>query len=420
MSNLALVANVDQLDALAATDHDFLHLSELILNYGKADLATVQNIETIADARAKVLAAGQYISRAIKSRELKLEAQNNIAEIRLRQERYIGQLLKELPKNEGAKGSGSNQHEVRLHDDTAPKLTDVGVSKSQSSRWQTMAELPADEFEDAILDAKENTWELTSYDILSRAKEHKRKLKRESIQEAAQVVIETTFGIIKQPRYTVGSMVAIGGHILVCNDNTSVQVKELLSARDKAALVFCDPPYNAGVGEWDAGEFIWQQDYLADHAEILAVTPGIGNIPNFMRQTSMPYKWSTSTHISNGMTRGALGFGNWIYTALFSHDKSIHRNAQDAYTVTINALDGDDLGAKRQKPPMYLSWLFDLFTTPGDLIIDAFGGSGTSVIVANNMQRHCLCIEKDPDTFSQMVARIEAAINLKPFHQEAA
>lgn len=113
------------------------------------------------------------------------------------------------------------------------------------------------------------------------------------------------------------------------------------------------------------------------------------------------------------MTRGALGFGNWIYTALFSKQKSIHRNAQDIYSITINASDADELGAKRQKPPMYLSWLFNLLTEEGETILDVFGGSGVSVLIADKLKRRCICIEKDESTFNALVARIENTLDLK-------
>jgi hypothetical protein len=48
-----------------------------------------------------------------------------------------------MEKNKGARGSGSNQHEVRSHDVTAPKLSELGISKMQSSRWQMLADLRA-------------------------------------------------------------------------------------------------------------------------------------------------------------------------------------------------------------------------------------------------------------------------------------
>lgn len=228
----------------------------------------------------------------------------------------------------------------------------------------------------------------------------------------AQAAVEPSPLTIVKASYKPYDVVQVGNHWLICADNTDDYVKRFIMKHPRPALAFCDPPYNANVADWDSGDFEWQQDYLCTLADIVAVTPGIGNIPGFMRQTQMPYRWSTATFISNGMTRGALGFGNWIYTALFSAQSSIHRNSQDVYSITINAKDADDLGAKRQKPPMYLSWLFSLLTQSGDYIVDAFGGSGTSVLVADKLKRNCICIERDVDTFAEMVARIEASLNL--------
>lgn len=265
---------------------------------------------------------------------------------------------------------------------------------------------PGEEYEAVDTEASLKAWQAA---ITQKAKIHKQMALDE---KHARVQLAAWMPKADMPvnvRYTRGDKVMVGPHTLMCADNQDDGARALMAAAG-AALVFADPPYNADVAEWDTGDFTWTQDFLMDYAPIVAVTPGIGNIPNFMRQTAMPYRWSTATFISNGMTRGALGFGNWIYTALFSKT-SIHRNAQDVYTVTINARDADELGAKRQKPPMYLSWLFDLLTTPGATIIDPFAGSGTSVIVAHNLGRVCIAIERDEDTFNSMVARVRGVVD---------
>ena len=68
--------------------------------------------------------------------------ENAAAEIRLRAERRAGELLDQMPKNEGTRTVGGNPSggsTVRPPDDT-PRLSDFGVSKSQSSRYQQVAE----------------------------------------------------------------------------------------------------------------------------------------------------------------------------------------------------------------------------------------------------------------------------------------
>ena len=69
---------------------------------------------------------------------------------RQRAERRAGQLIAEMEKAKGARGSGSNQHQVRSHDATAPSLSDLGISKQQSSDWQKLADIPDREFEQAL------------------------------------------------------------------------------------------------------------------------------------------------------------------------------------------------------------------------------------------------------------------------------
>jgi hypothetical protein len=57
--------------------------------------------------------------------------------------RRCGELLREMEKNKGAAGGGkkdSPRGRVTQPRDTSPKLSDLGVSKSQSSRWQKKGE----------------------------------------------------------------------------------------------------------------------------------------------------------------------------------------------------------------------------------------------------------------------------------------
>ena len=64
-----------------------------------------------------------------------LEAQNRCAEIKLRAERRMGDELGTTQKQ-----TGGDAMRARLHDATEvpPKLSDLGINKSQSSRWQAV------------------------------------------------------------------------------------------------------------------------------------------------------------------------------------------------------------------------------------------------------------------------------------------
>ena len=119
-------------------------------NAAKRALAEARSIDEVKDIRDKAAAMRLYAMQA-KDRVLI----DHATEIRLRAERRAGELLTDMEKNKGARGSGSNQHEVRSRDATAPpKLSDLNINKSQSSRWQRLADIPDDDFEELVARAK--------------------------------------------------------------------------------------------------------------------------------------------------------------------------------------------------------------------------------------------------------------------------
>ena len=67
--------------------------------------------------------------------------QNQCAEIKLRAERRGGELLKEQKRQ-----PGETDRMIRSHGATIsaaePKLEELGINKSQSSRWQQIADVP--------------------------------------------------------------------------------------------------------------------------------------------------------------------------------------------------------------------------------------------------------------------------------------
>ena len=63
-----------------------------------------------------------------------------------------------------------------------------------------------------------------------------------------------------------------------------------------------------------------------------------------------------------------------------------------------------------QKPVGLMQTFIQKSSKPNDLILDAFGGSGTCAIACIKENRRCIIIEKDPDYFKIMCQRIEDAI----------
>lgn len=134
------------------------------LSIARQMLAEAKSLDDILKIRDIAEAARVYAQAA----RLGLENQNEAAEIKIRAERRAGEMLAQMPKNKGADGSivtGSTMEQVTVMDST-PTLADLGIERKQSFRWQMIASLPEDEFEEHIQETKAEGKELTSAGVL--------------------------------------------------------------------------------------------------------------------------------------------------------------------------------------------------------------------------------------------------------------
>lgn len=236
-----------------------------------------------------------------------------------------------------------------------------------------------------------------------------RKAEKKAEREKAKKKVEATTGVKADERCSLGEVWILGDHVLYCGDTSTDKFRDLIRDRleGKAALAFADPPYGANVDGYDDSKFYWEHDYLAEAADIVVVTPGIVSIFELAKRTAMPYRWSLAAWITNGMTRGAVGFGNWMYAAVFSAG-SVFRQAQDFCKVTISNAESEDTDHPTRKPTEYVQWVVETFSKPKQWVIDPFLGSGQTLVVCEASGRRCIGGELDPKFCSQIVARWEA------------
>ena len=241
-----------------------------------------------------------------------------------------------------------------------------------------------------------------------------RKAEKKAEREKAKKKVEATTGIKADERCSLGDVWILGDHVLYCGDTSADEFRNLIRDRveGKADLAFADPPYGANVQGYDDSKFYWEHDYLADAAEVVVVTPGIVSIFEMARRTAMPYRWSLAAWITNGMTRGAVGFGNWMYAAVFS-DGSVFRQAQDFGKVTISNAEAQDTEHPTRKPTEYVQWIVETFSKPKQWVIDPFLGSGQTLLVCEASGRRCIGGELDPKFCSEIVSRWEAMAKAK-------
>jgi N6-adenosine-specific RNA methylase IME4 len=123
----------------------------------KRELALASSIDEVKILRDKAEALRQYIRQQGAS----LEMQNQCAEIKLRAERKVGEMLSN-PDTGVKPGNPQLSHDVIIE---RPKLNEIGINAKQSSRWQLEATVPEPILEQHIAEVKAKGEELTSIGV---------------------------------------------------------------------------------------------------------------------------------------------------------------------------------------------------------------------------------------------------------------
>lgn len=89
---------------------------------------------------------------------------------------------------------------------------------------------------------------------------------------------------------------------------------------------------------------------------------------------------------------------------------SNYNDAKTIFNIPINIKDKNKWGHPTIKPISIIQTLIRNSSKSNDLILDVFGGSGTTAIACIKENRRCIIIEKDKEYFDIMCKRIEDAI----------
>lgn len=330
--------------------------------------------------------------------------------------------LSSAQKNEARKKMQKIADELALHDYTQAAIaTMLGVDQSTVSKWldatnmnnhngckpDARVKIPKTENEkiyDRIKTGETQEQVAADYGVTHQAinKIIAKVGKQFELLETAEKVDAIEAAEVAQDiEVSTGEWWSLGNHLLFCGDTSTEAFTGRLN--EKAALAFADPPYGVNKAGWD-GKFYWEHDYLIDKANVVAVTPGIVSIFDFARVTTMPYKWSLACWIDNGMTRGAVGYGNWIYIALFTND-TVYTQSQDVIRVSIKTKEKDTTVHESRKPSELLIQLVQNYSKENDFVIDPFLGSGTTLYACEELGRVCIGGEINPEYCKEIIER---------------
>lgn len=130
----------------------------------RAALAECKRVDEVKDIRDKAEAMAAY-ARQAKDTELIQFA----TEIKVRAERKAGGMLAAgFESGERARSGGAMKKES-----PPPTLSDIGISRDQSSRWQSLANMSDEHFETAVATAKDTAGQVTTAFMLREAQKVK-------------------------------------------------------------------------------------------------------------------------------------------------------------------------------------------------------------------------------------------------------
>ena len=284
----------------------------------------------------------------------------------------------------------------------------------------------------------------------------------EEANEDADFDLNETYGSVIEPVTKRGDIWILGRHRLMCGDSTSIEDMEMLMGAEDADLVITDPPYNVDY-EGTAGKI--QNDNMSDenfysfllqfqNATASVMRPGAaayvfhsdtkGHLfrnafiesglklaecliweKNALVLCRQDYHWRHEP-ILYGWKEGAghyfiddrtqdtvfledeIDFDAMKKSDLVAYIKQIRKDWADRSTVIYEHKPLKNDLHPTMKPVSLIGILMKNSSKPGWNVLDPFGGSGTTIIAAEQLNRRAFTMELDEKFCDVIVKRWES------------
>lgn len=248
-------------------------------------------------------------------------------------------------------------------------------------------------------------------------------------------IVEDEFDVeaqLQQPTVTrEGDLWLLGEHRLVCGDSTLPETYDLLMAGRKANLVVTDPPYNVDY-EGSAGKI--KNDKMAEEQFEKFLFAAYVNMEQNMMDDASIYVFHSDSHglafrrafeeagfylsgcciwKKNSLVLGRSPY-QWLHEpVLFGWKKGgRHQWYADRKQTTVWEYDKpkkNDLHPT-MKPVNLIAYPIKNSSMSNCIVLDPFGGSGSTLIAADQLKRICYTVELDPKYADVIVNRYLAQV----------
>lgn len=242
----------------------------------------------------------------------------------------------------------------------------------------------------------------------------------------------------KEPRSKLGEVYELGPHRLICGDSTNPETYQILLGKEKADMIFTDPPYNVNYhsrGEKLKGEELEkiQNDNMTQEEFKAFIDGAFYSMFMYAKEGASFYicsGWSSypqflQSMLSNGFRHSgviiwvknvaSMGWNDYRYKHewIAKAKKPDPKTAESiiyGWKVGTHAFFGDGeydvwemprkATARYLHPTEKPDWLamraLRNSTKRNDIVLDPFGGSGSTMHAAEKVGRRAYMIELDP------------------------
>ncbi|RJF88613.1 DNA methylase N-4 [Oleomonas cavernae] len=265
-----------------------------------------------------------------------------------------------------------------------------------------------------------------------------------------------------QPITQIGDLWLLGRHRLLCADATQATSYTRLMAGEQAQMVFTDPPYNVpidghvcGLGSVKHAEFAMASGEMSEAEFTAFLETVLGQLASHSADGAIHFVCMDWRHLFELLKAGRRVYGAlqnlcvWNKTnggmgslyrskhelvGVFKVGRAAHVNnvalgAHGRYRTNVwdypgvNAFGKDREAALAMHPtvkPVALveDAILDC-SRRGDIVLDAFSGSGTTLIAAERAGRRSFGLELDPGYVDVTLKRFRDQTGIEPAHADS-
>ena len=222
-----------------------------------------------------------------------------------------------------------------------------------------------------------------------------------------------------EPKAKVGDLYILGNHRLVCGDSTDVTVIDRLMDGVKADMVFTDPPYNVAFNGRSGKFDVIENDDLSENDFRDLITASC----NIIRTLNPKEYYIWCNWKFYGILQEQLDYKSCIVWAknVFGMGKGYrHQHEFCLFNGTIDEginnesdlweIAKDTNYVHPTQKPVALCARALKNHKDANVVVDLFGGSGSTLIACEQLNRKCYMCELDPHYVDVIVQRY---INIK-------